>query len=1101
MDTEQENIRQQPSELANIKSPTLEALCQDLDTFINELNFDGDSKATSLQINNYSLAGVYAEDDHPGYSPVLENYTRFSATECTNPPKKASVIEEKSQNSTPSISPSFLRVNDKEIDKDDYLYTTRTSSLNRTVSSSSKTSVINRIPPSPKFIFSNPTSPLAYEIKTTYGSISEDMFPNYALLSFISSRFIASVKSLNERRRIFCTAEYPFSFNGEEALDLIRSFLPDGLSTSIHLKVARALMKTSPPLIAPIPYSEKSIRKNKLYNSASEIYTLVTTNEKIQGVYTPLTRCYSTSCLPGQPECYSPLCPNKMLQQQDSAQQKLTAPSIASSVSHDTSTSRAWSASVSKDILATLPKDEIARQEAIHELIYTEEDYVRDLRLLDELYVKELLNAQCIEESRRQGFCEKVFNNYLELLDIHKALCDDLKDHQAYCQSVSAIGSINQVGDIILRHVHRFMDAYLKYGPYVVLAEFEAKREAETNILFQTFVREKEKRAESRRLPFRHFIILPVTRLQRYSLLLGAVLKKTPGDNPDKTNIATCIDIIKDVATKVDEATVGTKNTLRVYEIEQRIRFKPGEPHELDLLKSGRKLFMEGVLSRKSHLVVETIELHVFLFDHLLLMTKVKKAPNKSDDVEYVVSKHPIPMELLHIQEATEGFSIGLRTMSSTANSTFASSLLSPTNNGSFANAPSLPFGSNQYPILIQHLGRHGADYMLYAENAAARLEWKEKVVEAKAMLEMANLDKRVFEIRSLSDTTFGGTNAPNSHNHGKVTCTVPFTSSTNIRMIAVGTQQGIWMGIEGDTNTINLVLSISDVTQIAVLEEHHILLVLSDKTLYAYALDPLVPKDSRKTTGDKPYQKIAQHISYFNAGVCNGRTIVVAMKKRGVDSNFKVLEPVCGDLRDPGNSKKYFTKHGLFQKMPSWFKNYTEFYIGTESYSVHFLKARLVVVCLRGFEIINLEALSMNRNLPDPSHPDFAFVQQRGQELRPLGMFRCRENYLLCYDAFAFMVNTHGSYVRDAPLIEWEGVPQSVAFYYPYVIGFDPRFIEIRHVETGELIQVLAGIHMRCLQFMSQTIAPVIHGCMAHPFKPDFQYVFQLVGTFEPPL
>lgn len=52
--------------------------------------------------------------------------------------------------------------------------------------------------------------------------------------------------------------------------------------------------------------------------------------------------------------------------------------------------------------------------------------------------------------------------------------------------------------------------------------------------------------------------------------------------------------------------------------------------------------------------------------------------------------------------------------------------------------------------------------------------------------------------------------------------------SSTNIRMIAVGTQQGIWMGIEGDTNTINLVLSISDVTQIAVLEEHHILLVLS---------------------------------------------------------------------------------------------------------------------------------------------------------------------------------------------------------------------------------------------------------------------------------
>jgi hypothetical protein len=267
--------------------------------------------------------------------------------------------------------------------------------------------------------------------------------------------------------------------------------------------------------------------------------------------------------------------------------------------------------------------------------------------------------------------------------------------------------------------------------------------------------------------------------------------------------------------------------------------------------------------------------------------------------------------------------------------------------------------------------------------------------------------------------------------------------------MIAVGTQHGVWMGIEGDTNTIKLALAISDVQQIAVLEDNHIFLILSDKTLYAYALDSLIPKDNtRKLANDKPHQKIAQHISFFHSGVCNGRTIVIAMKKRGVDSNFKVLEPVCGDLRDP-KSSKFFTKSGLFSKMPSWFKSYMEFYIGTESYAMHFLKARVVVVCARGFEIINLEALNMNRNLPDMTNPDFGFVQQRGEMLRPLGMFRCREHYLLCYDAFAFMVNVHGGFVTDAPLIEWEGVPQSVAFYYPYVIGFDARFVEIRHVET----------------------------------------------------
>jgi hypothetical protein len=32
-----------------------------------------------------------------------------------------------------------------------------------------------------------------------------------------------------------------------------------------------------------------------------------------------------------------------------------------------------------------MPPDEIKRQEAIHELIYTEDDYVRDLKLLDQV--------------------------------------------------------------------------------------------------------------------------------------------------------------------------------------------------------------------------------------------------------------------------------------------------------------------------------------------------------------------------------------------------------------------------------------------------------------------------------------------------------------------------------------------------------------------------------------------------------------------------------------------------------------------------------------------------------------------------------------------
>ncbi|CAO3619529.1 unnamed protein product [Mucor fragilis] len=1123
----------------NMRSPTLEALCHDLDMFINELTVSSANRSsaslsepkhhhykeiTPLELdksmkgfqddyytNNTPTADQdepeFYQDESPGYSPVLENYTRFSEYIPTN--DTAATVPKVVH--TPPMSPSFLRVSHNSTtsnssnngtdyfrqSNDEYVFTTRTSSLNRATSSSSGRSIVhlnnNRmVPPSPnKAIFSNPTSPLAFEINTIEESVKE--IPNHALLSYIASHFINAVALLNERRRIYCSAEYPLSFTGEEAIDMIRGFSPPGLKDKIYLDIAQSLMYCKPALIVPTDTSEKSIRKKRIYNSPTEMYTLVEAalDEDIQGIYTPFTRCYSMSCLPGQPGCYSASCPNKIYSLNGFIFKKPTAVSVVSSSSHDTTLSRAWSATIAKDILKSMPDDEIKRQEAIHEVIYTEDDYVRDLKILDVDFAKELLASQSIEESRKQEFHDKVLNNYQEILEIHDALYKELRDYQAVCQATSGIGLVDKIGDIFLRHVHRFMDAYLKYGPHVVLAEYFAKMESETNMVFRHFIKAREQLAQCRRLPFRHFIILPVTRLQRYSLLLGAVLKKTPDDSPDKQYLTECIDTIKSVASKMDEGTLKTKNTLRIYEINNRIRCKPEEPHDLDLLKPGRRLLQEGVLSRKSHMVVETVELTVFLFDHLLLFTKAKKSATKENDIEYHVSKRPIKMELLHMQEATEGFSMGMRNMSSTYSTQSSTTTMLPS---------SSPFGVS-YPILLSHLGRRGADYLLYAESAAARLEWKEKVVEAKAMLEMANLEKRVFEIRTLSDTTFAGSNQQSPHNHGKVTCTVPFMGPTGIRMIAVGTQHGVWMGIEGDTNTIKLALAISDVQQIAVLEDHHIFLILSDKTLYAYALDSLIPKDNtRKLANDKPHQKIAQHITFFHSGICNGRTIVIAMKKRGVDSNFKVLEPVCGDLRDP-KSSKFFAKSGLFSKMPSWFKSSMEFYIGTESYAMHFLKARVVVVCARGFEIINLEALNMNRNLPDMTNPDFAFVQQRGEDLRPLGMYRCREHYLLCYDAFAFMVNVHGGFVKDAALIQWEGVPQSVAFYYPYVIGFDPRFVEIRHVETGELIQVLAGNHMRCLQFINNNIAPVIHGCMAHPFKPEFQYIFQLAGTFEPPV
>lgn len=88
-------------------------------------------------------------------------------------------------------------------------------------------------------------------------------------------------------------------------------------------------------------------------------------------------------------------------------------------------------------------------------------------------------------------------------------------------------------------------------------------------------------------------------------------------------------------------------------------------------------------------------------------------------------------------------------------------------------------------------------------------------------------------------------------------------------------------------------------------------------------ALDPTSTTPSLKSRQKLPSFQLAKSVSFFEAGVCDRRVIVVVKKKKGVDSVFTALEPVCGDLRDSRNAKYLNTKSGLLSRAPSWFKSY----------------------------------------------------------------------------------------------------------------------------------------------------------------------------------
>ena len=80
--------------------------------------------------------------------------------------------------------------------------------------------------------------------------------------------------------------------------------------------------------------------------------------------------------------------------------------------------------------------------------------------------------------------------------------------------------------------------------------------------------------------------------------------------------------------------------------------------------------------------------------------------------------------------------------------------------------------------------------------------------------------------------------------------------------------------------------------TQIDVLEEYQLLLVLSNKSLVSYSLEALDASDNQSPLIRRP-KKIQNHANFFQTGVCVGRHLVCSAKTSGISTTIKVFEPL----------------------------------------------------------------------------------------------------------------------------------------------------------------------------------------------------------------
>ena len=132
-------------------------------------------------------------------------------------------------------------------------------------------------------------------------------------------------------------------------------------------------------------------------------------------------------------------------------------------------------------------------------------------------------------------------------------------------------------------------------------------------------------------------------------------------------------------------------------------------------------------------------------------------------------------------------------------------------------------------------------------------------------------------------------------------------------------------------------------VTQIAVLEEFSLFLVLADKALIAYHLDVVVPNGTTDTS-KRPPQKLsgARDVGFFATGRMKDRALVFYKKREGLSSTFKVLEPV---FQKATEKRSRFSRKGTTE----FFREFDDFYIPTDCYGINLFHSSLAIQTAKG--------------------------------------------------------------------------------------------------------------------------------------------------------
>ncbi|KAI7890788.1 Dbl homology domain-containing protein [Mucor mucedo] len=441
-----------------------------------------------------------------------------------------------------------------------------------------------------------------------------------ALLSHVSKDFLKKIQ-------LSTIGEYHDVFDGTTAVNCILDILNTN-DRNLALLVGRALENQD--LFHHVDY------KYKLRDSDTELYQFQFIHHDdtifletmsvpsacktlpINGIFSVLTDCYSPTCTRKSP-CYSISCPRMK-------EKKIFPPilflllMIPFLKKKKKKKRSLWRHSVPLNVVLGANNLEQKRQECIYELIYTEEDFTKDMHYVQDFWIEPIRWGDIIPIERRNDFITDVFWNIKDIERVSSALSKDLTSRQ------DKHTIIPRIGDILLNHVKDFQP-FVIYGAHQIIGKHEYELEKKRNVKLQQFAEKLERQPESRRLELNGYLTKPTLRLGRYNLLLNTIHQLTPANHQDYQDLPKVIRTITEFMILLNKKVGLSDNAFHLEQIASKILPTKGLAN-LDLLDPKRQLIMRGKMKRFND---QTWDIQVFLFDHYLVICKIKY----QDGLEY----------------------------------------------------------------------------------------------------------------------------------------------------------------------------------------------------------------------------------------------------------------------------------------------------------------------------------------------------------------------------------------------------------------------------------------------------------------------------------